>query len=599
MALFLALVPGTAPAQGLLPEWRPSPPVILGPADRFPTPAFGGDGRVLISPVAPREIDMLRPDDSDSTGALESGQGGFGITLWQGTPRSLVERLVSDLPVRAPSPVMHDLARRLLLTTANAPEGGIARGLTALRLTKLAELSGPADVDALFGAAATAEEPAVRAWVDARLLGGEPDCPRLADITRSLIGSFPGSFWRKLDVYCRVRAGDTAGAALAADVLRDQNPDDGGGKDEAFFALVDLLTGNADAGTHPIRSLPQPTPLHLAMMRLAGLPLPADALPAATTPALLAAIARGALIDPAMRLAATERAAAIGALRAEAVADAYDAAPFKPTDIAAAGTLTDATPRNRALVHRAAAATDPARRLPLLALHLSLLDPALAVGPVGAVPLIRAIDSLTPGPAASPLAVPAARAYYAQGRPEEASRWHQLALDSGGETARAALRLWPLAALAGGAAEPKPPGEAAEPMPPGGAALGGLGLAAWLDAVTKGADPKDRDRVAGLLALLEATGEPVGEEAWMRVLGSPNPAPVAMPSPTLWVRLRDSAAGNRIGEVVLVALSILGDGGPQAAPPLVVAQIVASLRAVGLDAEARALAREAAVALVW
>ncbi|HYD29553.1 MAG TPA: hypothetical protein VEB64_01635 [Azospirillaceae bacterium] len=577
-ALLLALLPAPYPAwsQGS-PEWRPSAPVLLGPAERFPVRP-SAEGRVLISPVQPREIDMLRRDDADSTGALESSDGGLGINLWQDTPRSLVENLLPALPVTAPSPAMQALTRRLLLTTANAPGGGtVAGGLAALRLAKLAELGGVADVDALFRAArgAAQDEAAARAWVEARLLGAEPDCDRVAELAQG----FQTAWWRKVRIYCQIRAGAMAEATLAADLQREQ-----GEADDTFFLLVDRLTGHGNGRAAAVKSLPRPAPLTLALMRHAGLPLPPDTLSGAVTPALLAAVARGAPADPMAQVTATERAATTGALRAETVADAYDAFPFKPADIAGAAKATEPSPRHRALVHRAiAAATDPTRRESLIAQHLSLIDPALAVGPVGTVPLIRALDGLAVLPSSAALAPLAARAYYAQGRDDAARLWHDLAFRSGGEEELAALRLWPLAVLA--------------TTTPGPSVIDGYGLGMWLDAALKNTDVAARDRVAGILALLEAVGEPVEAEAWMRVMGTP--APAAMPSLPLWFRLRDAAANNRVGETVLVALNLLGNGGPQATPPLVVAQIVAALRAVSLDAEARDLAREAAVGLVW
>ena len=70
------------------------------------------------------------------------------------------------------------------------------------------------------------------------------------------------------------------------------------------------------------------------------------------------------------------------------------------------------------------------------------------------------------------------------------------------------------------------------------------------------------------------------------------------PSAALWQTLNAATADHRVGEVVLVALTILGNGGPQALPPVVLAQVVTSLRAVGLSAEALGLAREAVAALL-
>jgi len=70
------------------------------------------------------------------------------------------------------------------------------------------------------------------------------------------------------------------------------------------------------------------------------------------------------------------------------------------------------------------------------------------------------------------------------------------------------------------------------------------------------------------------------------------------PDPALWDRLKFAAAEGRTGETVLASLALMGKLGPAGTSPVVMARIVASLRAVGLDAEARALAREAVAAAV-
>ncbi len=69
-----------------------------------------------------------------------------------------------------------------------------------------------------------------------------------------------------------------------------------------------------------------------------------------------------------------------------------------------------------------------------------------------------------------------------------------------------------------------------------------------------------------------------------------------MPRPALWFRLEEAARGARKGETVLLSLLALGDGGPAQADPIVLRRVLRALGAVGLEASARALAVEAAVA---
>lgn len=585
LGIGLLAVPVRAQESGASPNWRPGPPVVLGPADSLrPLPTDGtSEGQAQIRTVRPGDKARLRANDPDSTGALETREGGLGVAMWQGTPRSFVERLLTELPVRTPSPTLHALMRRLLLSTADSPLPADRSGqLTVLRAQRLSELGGSADLAALLAAtpALAGDEGLLRAWTESTLLESErgPDCARLNDV----ISRFSGPFWRPVALLCQIRSGDLTAAALAADVMREQ-----GETDETMLALVDVLVGRAEAKRISVPSLARATPLHFALMRQAGKPLPADALPPPHegTPALWLAVARGAPADPLVQIAAAERAATTGTLRAEAVADAYEAAPFKPGELAALGktpgTPPATGPRTRALLHRALKATaDPAKREPLLRQALGQLDPLLAIGGVGAVPL-RAADDLAPTANLSALAPLLARAYYAQGRGDEARPWYEAALRADS----AARRLWPLVALHG----------TPETTP---------GLDGWLETllpVGAGAGSSDdaaARTVASLLALLEGAGVAVPAKAWEHVAtaakGLPEP-----PRPDLWRRLGEAAANNRIGETVLLTLVLIGENGPQGSSPLAVARAATALRAVALDDVARNLLREAAVALIW
>ena len=66
---------------------------------------------------------------------------------------------------------------------------------------------------------------------------------------------------------------------------------------------------------------------------------------------------------------------------------------------------------------------------------------------------------------------------------------------------------------------------------------------------------------------------------------------------TCLMALLDIAAQNlRVGETILLSLLVLGESGPPQANPTVLHKVIKSLRTLGLEREARALAVEAAVA---
>ncbi len=294
-------------------------------------------------------------------------------------------------------------------------------------------------------------------------------------------------------------------------------------------------------------------------------------------PAALAAIARSETVDADLRVIAAERAAATGALPPSDLATAYASVRLAPAALAHPLSASEPGARGRALVYQVTVGeTQPAVAAELIRHWLDLLEPAQAVGPVALVPL--AILERLPAEATTAWLAPAAvRAFLSVGRPDGATVW--LRLPPTAESAAALLALWPLGTLSG-------------------LATGG-DLDAWLGATLAHADAARRGRVAAILALLQAAGEPVKDDAWAQTADQTTDGQgAAMPSPALWRALDDATASRRRGEVVLVALTMLGNGGPQALPPVALARVITSLRAVGLVAEARALAREAVAALL-
>ncbi|WP_353858039.1 hypothetical protein [Azospirillum formosense] len=546
-----------------------------------------------VAPPSAIAVETLGPLDPDGAGPL-AGAAGLGSDPWRGIPRAEVLALLPELPTLTPSPAVKELQRRLLLSRgspAAAPgEPEPARRFGALRVEKLAAMGDPrgaADLAALLPEAMTADEVAARALTDAELLAGPLDCAAATERAKP----FSGPYWQRVELFCRLRAGrigtgaplEEAGAAPAGDdlafgMLREQP-----GGDPDFLRVAEAMAGGP--AVRP-RSLKDPSPLTLAALRALQAGLPPDVLSLAD-PARLAAVASNNGTDPATRVTAAERAAAALFLDSRRLAEAYRAAPAKGDELLRLkdAAARDRTARTRALVQQAMlAAMGGGRRVELAGLALELLDPPMLAGPVGAV-VADMLDTLSPTPDAAALAPAAARLCFALGRADKGKRWYDLALRSR-PTAEVA-RLWPLAVIALG-------------PPPGG---GALGLAGWLDESLRGADPEARARVAGQLALLQALGLAIPEEAWRRTSDPEEtasaPADTRPPTadPALWQRLSEASADRRVGETALAALLLLGNAGPAGTPPAVVARVVAGLRAVGLDSDARAIAREAAAAL--
>ena len=88
-----------------------------GKAGSSKPPIASPPGSATLS-TATITVDQLSTPDSEVVGTLERDMGGFGQEMWRGTPRSLIDNLLPQLPIAIRSPTMRDLARRLLLSTS-------------------------------------------------------------------------------------------------------------------------------------------------------------------------------------------------------------------------------------------------------------------------------------------------------------------------------------------------------------------------------------------------------------------------------------------------------------------------------------------------
>ena len=497
----------------------------------------------------------------DSAGLLGDSDGGLGAGQWSGIDRARVAALVARLPVAAGSPSMRALALRLLLTRAVPPGGAGGGDLLAMRVEGAAALGDGADGWRLVRRAGGTPGPALaHAALDALLLSrtAAAACPD----AQALPHDDADPAFQELAIVCRVAAGDRRAVVLGGDLLRDQ-----GDRDAGFLAVSDAV-----AGTAPLTTLPDPTALDLALADAAKLALPADVLQAAD-PGTLIAIAHSASTEPAIRLAAAEQAAAGGGFDAAALAAAYQAlTPAKPPadgPLARGGSY-------RALL-AASSANDRAAAAHAL---VSTVPPATLAGPVGTL-IASALADVPPTRALAGFAPDAALVYLAQGDAEIGQGWYQVASDNpegSAAVARAAARLWPLAALAGAA----PASDRAA-------------MERWVAATPGPA----RATLNAQVALLAASGVMVDVAAWRSVAAAAGLPGIEPPhlSADLRTGLDTANPGHR-GASVLAGLVALGDGGPAGAPVGVVALVVHALHRDGLDQAAAAIAREAILARI-
>ncbi len=604
-------LPGTGPVQS------PSPAVPGGAttaAEQSP-PAGGITSEPLsFETAAPGEAsvpavagDALESMDPASVGTLADQSGGLGAGLWAGSDRALITELIAGLTGQPGSPMLRDLQRRLLLTAAQAPASAVdeADGFLQARIDRLramgelqamgeliakievAQASTPTTVASTeSNFAVAAPNPRFRQLqLEALLLDG--DLSGACEVIGSQSNGSPDAdpLVEKQRIFCLTLNKRNTEAALAADLLRELGHDD-----PVFFAMVDVLAG-FDAA--PVESLPEPTALHLAMMRAAGLSIPSDVLNS-DDPAIIRAVALSDNAEPDVRLKAADQALAVGLLSPEELQTIVEGLRISAQDV---GTARGLAARVQTTL-QARAQTAPTAKAEAISLVLrsGQADDAYAQAAALVTPLLQDIE---PSADLAWFAVDAGRALYRVGDYDRARAWLEISLRAAAsnlETYGVMLRLWPIARLARG--------------DQGLLAWDERMVAAWMQndrsAIGEDAHPVDRlravERAELLLGLFDALGEPLTANDWASVRQDRQAMPSASGPPrviadvSVWSALRHSLSGGRLGESLLWLLHMTQERTLTELHPVQLSAVIGALRQLGLENEARGAAVEAAIA---
>jgi hypothetical protein len=578
----------TLPAGSLPPPAMTAP--VMPPAPQQVPPMLGettGAGRAPVeqpaegssSPKTPEfVIQPLRAPDPSSAGLMDDGNGGLGTAMWQGSNRAQAVQALGVLPAPVSGPALRNLQRRLLLSVAEIPPGNAATpSILGLRVAQLYRLGYLADAEKL-GALPSRDlkDPIFRELpFDLALL--KNDLPRACEMAAAGLRDEASPFWQKATVLCRYNAKDIAGGDLALSLWRD-----GGGNDPAFNTLAAALRGDART---KVETLGDASPLHFAMLRAAGRPLPKNTLDVAT-PALLVALAGYDKADAELRLMAAERAVQVGALTPELLGEAYAAAEIPEAQRTAlmANVVSgkDRSVRAAALLHQATkAATDARTRADLVkrAYDLAVARDLLLATAATYKPLL---NNLVPNEASIAAAPAVIRMALAAGETGTARLWRNILLalpperDNAGEIAAEA---WPLLLIAG------EDGDWRDSR-----------YEAWMTAQADLPSAERNSRAAQLLTLAEAAGIAVPPEKWDSLLtAAAGNDRRGSPSVAVWRNLQRANAAKAKAETVALALAMLGGKGSLEIDGQGLASALGALRDRGLMAEAKQIALEAAL----
>lgn len=510
--------------------------------------------------------------DAASVGTLDASTGGFGPGMWTGTAPERVVTLLTYLPVSSVSPAMQDMLRRLLLTAAVIPQGlEKPTELLALRLSKLREAGRVLDASALAKkiSPSTLTDELVIATVNLQFLQGQNEqACRQVGIEKS--GS-SDRFWIKADVFCNLIEENFGQAELGAALLEEQ-----GETDTLFLDLFDRLAGGkAVISDAELQFLP----LHYAMIRHADITVSFEAAKNSGYD-IVWALAMQETAQKGQRLRAAYQSLAVGSLGPELSRQLIlDKALEKPSGEG------DSVAEIAGLYRSIANEKDKeAQAQPLTALWATgFRDGSYLAATQLSTPLLAEI------PAASQsdkFEIDAVRLLLAADDMASAAIWERVAR-------RAALRGSPQERLAARKRIDRVDAYMLISDAPG--------IARWnpstFDAKSfvQGDDLERGENVGLLLTVLGVFDQEIPENLWSEALDLGQISHPRYSNLVIEKNLEVAAEAGRIGETIALSLTALGKSGPSSVSLTTLSRVLSSLKKIGLEKEARALALEAAI----
>jgi hypothetical protein len=517
------------------------------------------------------KAEELAPVSHETVGTLTASEGGLPIDMWKGTARDVVETYLPQLSSGPGARSPYDLQRRLLLTVAEVPPGlpGLGEretaGLLIRRVERLYAMGDWAEARQLLDMVPEKlrAESLIRYDVEARFQ--EHEDKLACDKAEPHLATGDDRFWSKAGVICSLIEGDKGHASLTLDMMREEKI-----SDPYFFAIAESLLGVK------YKKLPEPdelSTLRLMLLRLAKKPIPEGMLDKTTQPGLLKAIAQWPDFTADVRLAAARKAEAMGALATDVVRQQIEALAVTDKELAEA-TKTKG-PRQAILLYRAAKANNSAEgRAEAIAKGLGAAGQGNAL--LAAMRLYAPlVAELPPGANLTWFAPTALRVLTAAGQAEKGKEWIPFTKPQGpAENKTGEALLLPVLRLM-------------EAVP----ALELPHLQNWREALGKDAPA---ERATLVFGLLEALGDPVPTQLWLAEANA-KAEPTNIP-PTVWQGLKQAAQTKSPGQAALFSLLALDGYGSGGTSPLILQEVVRTLKAAGLEKEARALALEAAIA---
>lgn len=528
----------------------------------------------------------------ETIGLLGERTGGLPYNMWQGTSYERAVNIISRLPVATPSPTINELSELLLLSAAQVPESQYAAEYAsdpnALLLARLERLSltGKMRVldDLLSALPSDMELSELRELrVNAALLNSDTlSACNMAQDARALEGA---TYWLKVLTYCRAIEGDSAGVNFNISLLQET--------DEAPASFVNFIndvlglsSGNSTLRRNNVVRPEIIDPLTIAMVNTTRRELPLDVIE--SMPRLfLGAMTRRADLSIDFRAEVSELAALYGVIDGRVFSEVLAAMEFTDGERDSIFLLADTGLGARVdglLINSAMVENDILRKVELLSTALDRayrekLYPALAA------PLLEVVKTVTPSVDEAFFAHDAGRIALYSGDIATAQKWYDLVVglstEVNYEANRALISLWPLMLLS----------DQDNSIP-----LSEDILNLWRQSLNQLPLEVQQQRVDMLYAILDVFGHKLPDSAWDNAFENAfDVTDENMPSHAVWRSFLIAAQKGRVAETLALGLMVLGDGWAGETNISVLTSVLSVFKAMGLEAEAKAIAMEALI----
>ncbi len=550
----------------------------------FSTPAIAQDA------LQDTEIttDDLSAAGAGTIGTMTLETGGLSVEMWADSNLERIKFLLSRVDLSQASPAIRALVRKIMLTEARLPDGASEDDNQAIFAERVRILFEMGDVIALEQLMERLSQTAsrifpgyVRINLGQLLLRDGLEAGCAAPGREAPAPEFGREWVGKVNAACANLGEAGPEGEVQLQLAVDLDPDD-----TLFPQLMARLRGESDEAPELEGTL-KLDPLHIALMEKTGIALEPRHL-AYVTPDALVGLARSGRAPALVRAMAAEQAMAWGIITPQDVRVIYNQLALQ----AGAGEIT-APPEAEDTLNRArefarlAQALDPSGRGRDV---IRMLERAKAEQSLRITALVYAdmAARIAPGPDTIIHGATVLRALILTGRNDEARIWHTAIVNEARSGLGVALRqlfeVWPLLVASG---------------PEVGADGASVLAVDWYNFALQQYGRAGIDKAIAVFSLTEAMGEPIAAEAWDRIIAAraASRAKAELPNLSIWRGIAEAAAAKRQAEAGLLAVLLLDGGKLTKAHPVVTSAILGAFLSAGMETDARALARDAMMAL--